>query len=163
MNIVLTESQPSDMLFLREMLYEAVFWRQHENRPSAEEALAYPEVSKALADFGRRDGDTAVVAAVDSIPVGAAWYRFWNESDFHRGYVDEETPVLAIGVRQAYRHQGVGKMLLAWLIDHALKGSIQRLSLAVSKDNYALDLYRQQGFQEYADTGDSFIMVRMAG
>ncbi len=30
----------------------------------------------------------------------------------------------------------------------------------VSKDNYAINLYKQQGFQEYADKEDAFIMVR---
>jgi ribosomal protein S18 acetylase RimI-like enzyme len=38
--------------------------------------------------------------------------------------------------------------------------AIQRLSLSVSKDNYAINLYRQQGFLEYVDKGDWFIMVR---
>ena len=160
MNILLRESQHSDIPFLREMLYEAVFWRASVNKPSFEEGLAYPDVSKSLADWGERDGDTAVVATINSIPIGASWYRFWTDDNFINGYIDEITPVLVIGVHSDYRHQGIGGKMIDWLIDQASKHSIQNMSLSVSKDNYALNLYRQQGFLEYADKGDAFIMVR---
>jgi len=142
------------------MLYEAVFWRAGADRPSLEEGLAYPDVRGLLADWGRRTGDTAVVAVVDSTPVGAAWYRFWTDDNPIRGYVDEATPVLAIGVRRDYRRQGVGTRMIEWLMDYASKHAVRRISLMVSKDNYAMDLYRQRGFVAFADKGDSLIMVR---
>ncbi|MFC1996804.1 GNAT family N-acetyltransferase [Chloroflexota bacterium] len=160
MTILLRESQNSDIQFLRKILYEAVFWRASDNKPSFEEGIAYPDVSKSLADWGERDGDTAVVATINSIPIGASWYRFWTDSNFIIGYIDKITPVLVIGVHRDYRHQGIGKKMIEWLIDHASKHSIQKISLSVSKDNYAMNLYKQQGFQEYADKGDAFIMVR---
>lgn len=163
MRIILRESEPNDFPFLREMLYEAVFWRASHNKPSFEEGLSYPDVRNALAGFGGRDGDIAVIAIIDSIPAGAAWYRFWNDSNFIRGYFDKETPVLVIGVHRDYRHKGIGKKMIAWLIDHASKHNIQRISLCVSKDNYAINLYKQQGFHEYKDNGDSLIMVRSLG
>jgi ribosomal protein S18 acetylase RimI-like enzyme len=68
--------------------------------------------------------------------------------------------VLVIGVYSDYRHQGIGKQMVDWLIDCASKHSIQKISLSVSKDNYAINLYKQQGFLEYADNGDAFLMVR---
>jgi len=142
------------------MLYEAVFWRASVNKPSFEEGLAYPEVNKSLADWGERDGDTAVVATTSSFPVGAAWYRFWTDGNFINGYIDENTPVLVIGVQSDFRYRGIGKRMIEWLIDYASKHSIQKLSLSVSKDNYALNLYKQQGFLEYADKEDAFLMVR---
>ena len=160
MNILLRESQPSDIPFLKKILYEAVFWRTSVNKPSFEEGLAYPDVSKSLADWGKREGDTAVVATINSRPIGASWYRFWTAGNFIRGYIDEITPVLVIGVHSDYRHQGIGTKMIEWLIDCASKHAIQKISLMVSKDNYAINLYKQQGFQEYADKGDAFIMVR---
>jgi GNAT superfamily N-acetyltransferase len=160
MNILLRDSQQSDIPFLRKMLYEAVFWRATINKPSFEEGLAYPDVSKALADWGERDGDTAVVATIKSFPIGAAWYRYWTDGNFINGYRDEITPVLVIGVHSDYRHQGIGGIMIEWLIDYASMQSIQELSLSVSKDNHALNLYKQQGFLEYSDKGDAFIMVR---
>ncbi len=50
--------------------------------------------------------------------------------------------------------------MIEWLIDYGSKHSIQKISLMVSKDNYAINLYKQQGFLEYADKGDSLLMVR---
>ena len=46
--------------------------------------------------------------------------------------------------------------MIEWLIDYSSKHAIQKISLMVSKDNYAMNLYRQQGFLEYADEGDAF-------
>ncbi len=34
------------------------------------------------------------------------------------------------------------------------------MSLMVSKNNHAIDLYRKCGFQEYAEKGDSLLMIR---
>jgi ribosomal protein S18 acetylase RimI-like enzyme len=160
MNVVLRTSQPSDFPFLRRILYEAVFWRASPDKPSLEEGLAYPEVRKSLADWGERDGDVAVVATVNSVPAGACWYRYWTDDNHIIGYVDENTPVLVIGVRRGYRRQGIGGRMIEWLVDYALEHSIHQISLSVSKDNHAIDLYRQQGFLEYADRGDAYTMVR---
>jgi ribosomal protein S18 acetylase RimI-like enzyme len=148
------------MPFLKEILYEAVFWRDSADKPSFEAGLAYPEVHKALADWGKREGDTAVVAIMNSVPVGAAWYRCWTDSNSARGYLDDNTPEVVIAVHSDHRHQGVGTKLMEWLIDYASNHHIQKLSLSVSKDNHAMSLYRQQGFLEHIDKGDSFIMVR---
>ena len=160
MKVELRNSQQSDIPFLRKMLYEAVFWRASVNKPSFEEGLAYLDVSKSLADWGERDGDTAVVATINSFPIGASWYRFWTDGNFINGYIDEIIPVLVIGVHSDYRRQGIGKKMIEWLIDYASKHSIQKISLSVSKDNYAINLYKQQGFLEYTDRGDALIMVR---
>jgi len=164
MNILLRESQNSDMPFLREMLYVGVFWRAIANnsstRPSLQEGLGYPGVSEALVDWGERDGDVAVVAVDDSIPVGAAWFRFYDNDNCIRGYIEDTIPALVIAIRKDYRRQGIGRKLINWLVDHASKQNIQNLSLMVSKDNHAIHLYRKCGFLEYADTGDSLIMIR---
>lgn len=160
MTIQLRDSQASDMPFMKKMLYEAVFWRASDSKPSFEEGLAYPDVGKSLADWGKREGDAAIVATINSIPVGAAWYRFWTDDNFIPGYIDKITPVVVIGVHPDYRHQGIGGKMISRLISCASKQSIQKISLSVSKDNYAINLYRQQGFLEYADKGSAFLMTR---
>jgi ribosomal protein S18 acetylase RimI-like enzyme len=160
MIMLLRKSQKSDIQFMRAMLYEAVFWRASDQKPSIREGLAYPEVSKVLTDWGKRTGDTAVVGTIDDKSVGAAWYRYWTEKNTIRGYIDESTPVFVIGVHQDYRRQGIGGKMIEWLIAEAGKQSVQRVSLMVSKDNHAINLYRKQGFVEYADKDDSLIMVR---
>ena len=148
------------MQFMREMLYEAVFWRPNPKKPALEEGLADAGVRNALVDWGQRDGDAAVVALLDSTPAGAAWYRFYTDDNCIRGYMDETVPVIVIAVHKNYRQQGIGEKMIAWLIEHASKRNIQKLSLMVSKDNHALRLYRKCGFLEYADKGDSLLMLR---
>ena len=160
MNVHLRSSQPADLPFMKEILYEAVFWRIDDKRPSFEEGSAYPGVIKSLADWGERDGDKAVVATHNEKPVGAAWYRYWTENNYIRGYMDDNVPVLVIGIRQDHRHKGIGTKMIESLIDQAKKSGIQKMSLMVSKDNYAINLYKQQGFLEYSDDEDSFTMVR---
>ena len=160
MNIDLRKSEPSDLQFMREMLYEAVFWRPNPKKPSLQEGLAAPGVNNAVVDWGEREGDAAVIALVDSMPVGAAWYRFYSDDNCIRGYMDKTVPVIVIAVHKNYRRQGIGEEMIEWLIDHASKHNIQKLSLMVSKDNHALSLYRKSGFLEQTDTGDSLLMLR---
>jgi len=145
---------------MREMLYEAVYWRPNPNKPSFEEGLAAPGVGNALANWGEREGDAAVIAIVDSVPAGAAWYRFYTDDNCIRGYMDETIPVIVIAVHKDYRRQGIGEKMIEWLIDHADKHNIQKLSLMVSKDNLAIRLYRKCGFLEYADEEHSLLMLR---
>jgi hypothetical protein len=86
--IKLRESQRSDVPFMREMLYEAIYWRPDPGKPSPEEGLAALRNSHALVDWGERDGDLGVIALVDSRPAGAAWYRFYTELTAIRGYIE---------------------------------------------------------------------------
>ena len=161
MSIHLRPAKPDDLPFLQSILYEAVFWRDVENRPSYEEAFTdFPGVIKALADWGERDGDTAIIATHNGTRVGSAWYRYWRAEDEMRGYTANSTPVIVIGVHAEFRGKKIGTRLLSGLIEQAQKEGVPQVSLMVSKDNYALNLYRQQGFKFHSETEDSITMVR---
>jgi ribosomal protein S18 acetylase RimI-like enzyme len=159
MTLRLREAQRADLPFMYEMLYEGVFWRESRSSPSFEEGLALPEVKRELAHWGERDGDTAVIAILGSVPVGAAWYRFWPGAE-SPGYVDERTPVLAIAVHRDHRGQGVGTRMLEWLIRRASEDAIPAISLSVSKDNRAMSLYVCHDFEQRVDRGDALTLVR---
>ena len=162
MTVSLREARRDDLPFLREMLYEAVYWRSIalQANPPFDEGLAAPGVSNALDGWGERKGDTAVIAKVDSIPAGAAWYRFYRESNAIRGYVDEMTPVVVLAVARDQRRQGVATRLLNNLIERARERGVSRLSLMVSNDNHAYELYRKSGFRVLSDSGDSRLMIQ---
>ncbi len=69
-----------ELPFLRQMLFEAAYWRPDSPRPSLEEGLANSELGKILADWGR-DGDLAVIVHDGQRDTGAAWLRFWTEAN----------------------------------------------------------------------------------
>ena len=161
MNLTLREYKPSDLPFIKQMLYEAVFWRMKESeRPPFEEGLNYDGAKNALEDWQSREGDAALVAEIGSALVGAIWYRYFTDDNSIRGYYDDSVPVIVIGVHRDYRRKGIGSKMMQGIFEHAISHNIKRLSLCVSKDNYALNLYSQQGFKEHIDIGDSYIMIK---
>jgi ribosomal protein S18 acetylase RimI-like enzyme len=160
MNTAVRDARINDLPFLREMLYEAIFWRRNPDTPGFKEAMQLDFVQMALEDWGRRSGDLAVIAVQDTKPVGAAWYRFWSEEAEIRGYIREDVPVLAIAVKSDCRGQGIGGVLIDHLMTRASAVSVDRISLAVSKDNRALGLYRRKGFRVHTDIEHSYLMIR---
>ena len=148
--LVIRGARPDDAEFMREMLFEATYWRSASTtkpRPELAEGLAHPDLAKVLAGWGR-PGDLAMIATDGAGErIGAAWMRLWTLADHTRGFVDEQTPELGIGVRQAFRRHGVGTALLLGLLGRAREGRVPRVSLSVEIENVARLLYERFGFQ----------------
>ncbi len=161
--IELRKSNNDDLAFLKSMLYEAVYWSNKKDRPTFEEAFNLPFVKLILEDWGKHIGDLAVIATIGQKPVGAAWIRYFTEDKNTRGYIRETIPVLVIGVSNAYRHQGIGARLIKSINTFAKEDGVSHISLCVSKQNYAQQLYMQQGFEVYQDIGDSLLMLISLG
>jgi len=148
--LVIRRARSDDAAFLREMLFEAVYWRPGKPRPSLEEGLAVPELAKVLAGWGRR-GDLAMIATDGhGERIGAAWMRLWTRDDHGNGFVDEDTPELGIGVRREFRRHGVGTALLLALLGRAREDGVPKVSLSVEIENVARLLYERFGFQLYS-------------
>lgn len=151
---------PQDYQFLREMLFEAVFWsRSDENRPSFEEGLSYDDTKHILEGFGSRVGDLAVIAVQNEIQVGAVFIRYWEEKINMRGYLSEDIPVLVIGVVEEYRRQGIATGLLKAIQSKALEMGILQISLCVSKSNIAYPLYLKNQFNVIGEIDSSYNML----
>ncbi|MEP7050062.1 MAG: N-acetyltransferase [Pseudomonadota bacterium] len=144
--LVIRRTRADDVQFLREMLFEAAYWRSTRPRPSLEEGLAHPELAKVLAGWGR-PGDLGMIATDgQGARIGAAWMRLWTESEHSYGFVDAETPELGIGVRREFRRHGVGTALLLAVLGRAREDGVPRVSLSVEIENVARLLYERFGF-----------------
>ncbi|HEY5376559.1 MAG TPA: N-acetyltransferase [Polyangiaceae bacterium] len=160
--LVIRRTRPDDAPFLREMLFEAAFWRPNKPRPSLQEALARPDLAKVLAGWGR-PGDLGMVATDgQGERIGAAWMRLWTVDDHTHGFVDEQTPELGIGVRREFRRHGVGTALLLAVLGRAREDVVPRVSLSVEIENVARLLYERFGFKMHAvNQGVATLLVEL--
>ena len=109
-----------------------------------------------------RAGDTALIAIEDGFPVGAAWYRLFRRDLPGYGFVDEETPELAIAVVPSRRGGGIGDALLNALYERAKADGHRAVSLAVERDNELLVSYyeKKHGFTRVGEDGADSITMR---
>mgnify|MGYP000843936284 FL=1 len=153
------DATAADHSFLREMLFEAVYWPPDRVRPATvDEGLAPPELEHILAGWGRPD-DLALIVETDGQPVGAVWRRSWDNRENSYGYVDAATPVVGIAVAPGWRGRGIGRELLTRLIERSRAEGFSRLSLSVEKDNPSRFLYSSCGFATIREDADDYIMV----
>jgi ribosomal protein S18 acetylase RimI-like enzyme len=144
----------TDALFLREMLYHAVFVLPGSEMPSRD-IVDQSELAAYIDGFGLRKGDIGLIAVDGETPVGVAWARLMRGY----GFVDEATPELSIALLPEYRGQGIGTQLMQALLD-ALKPLAARVSLSVQRANPAFRLYQRLGFSVVSGDEASVIMVR---
>jgi ribosomal protein S18 acetylase RimI-like enzyme len=143
-----------DVRYLRDMLHHAYYWR--ERNPGQGPG----PVARYVKGWGR-PGDTALIAIEGAFPVGAGWYRLFRRDQPGYGFVDEETPELAIAVVPSRRGRGIGDALLTELGDRARAEGYGALSLSVERNNDALvSFYEKHGFERVAEDGDSVTMLR---
>jgi ribosomal protein S18 acetylase RimI-like enzyme len=148
----------ADGPFLETMLLAAVNWTG-QDRFTLEQLRSDPRTAHYLTGWPR-PGDFGVLAT-DAMgePVGGAWARAFPDSDPGYGFVAPDVPEITIAVRPADRGAGVGRALLAALIEEARARHLHRISLSVEDGNPARDLYATFGFTVAGRNGGSDTMV----
>ncbi len=153
--MVIRRGGRQDVRFLRDMLHHAYYWRERDPGKGPGPVARY------VKGWGK-PGDTALIAVEDGFPVGAAWYRLFTRDHQGYGFVDEETPELAIAVVPNRRGRGLGEALLDALVERARVDGYRALSLSVPADDEALlQFYEKHDFARvHEDGGDSVTMRR---
>ena len=150
--MVILDLTLDDIPFLQQMLYAAVTWRPDQAYFPLEVAMEHPELVRYHAGWPR-PGDAGLVAWDGDRPVGAVWWRLFTADDHGYGYVDDETPELAIAVVADRRGSGVGRALMEAAHARARSLGLRRISLSVNADNPAKKLYESLGYVDY-EPGD---------
>jgi ribosomal protein S18 acetylase RimI-like enzyme len=144
--VALRRANESDLPFIKLMLYEAAN-KPGETWPPFEENINEPRNLRFWLGWGR-SGDIGVVASDGDVPIGAAWIRHFEGEELSP-IDDPAIPVLAIGVEEPYRGNGVGISLLGELIRIAAAAGVTAINLTTGLFNEpGLRLYRRYGFEE---------------
>lgn len=147
----LRRADAADVHFLRQMIVQAAF--RPGSIPAFEDAVRAPHVAPWVEGW-MRPGDLGVIAEEDA-PVGAAWCRrFEGHETGVSGFVDGETPVLAIAVVGQRRGQGIGTALIEALGAQARAAGVRTMSLSVGRSNPALRLYQRLGWEMLEDAAE---------
>jgi ribosomal protein S18 acetylase RimI-like enzyme len=158
-DVELRPAGAEDLEHVKWALYAALAWDPERRLPPPEVTLQHPEAARYHRDWGRR-GDLGVIATAEDEVVGMAYCRLFTEDDHGHGYVDEQTPEVAVAVRAGHRGRGLGGRLLTELADVARNAGFTRLSLSVEKENPARRLYERLGYREVGtDEGGGVLMV----
>jgi GNAT superfamily N-acetyltransferase len=136
-----------DVEHIRWALYTAVSWDPKRQLPPLGVALEHSQALRYHRDWGR-PGDIAVVAELDGEIAGVAYCRLFTDADHGHDYVDDETPEVAVAVREGRRGRGLGARLMNELAQAALAAGFSRLSLSVDADNPARSLDERLGYRE---------------
>ena len=139
---------------LEDFLYEAIFIPK--NVPAPPREIIYkPELQVYVSDFGKSKGDMGLVAEADNKIIGAVWVRIMNDY----GHIDNETPSFAISLCKDYRSCGIGTALIKEMLDMLNQAGYKQASLAVQKENYAVKMYKNVGFEIIDENEEEYIML----
>ena len=135
-------------------LYEAVFQREGEELLSPD-IIKEDSLQVYTKEFGFREDDYCLCAEINNEIVGAVWIR--NIDGF--GSIDHKTPEFAISIYKQYRNYGIGTELMKKMLHYLSEQGYQQASLAVQKDNYALEMYKKLGFNIISENHEEYIMI----
>ena len=158
-NLIIRKIAESELSFLDDMLYEAIFIPAGEEKLPGE-IIKHPDLSQYTDHFGSRNGDICFTALVRDRLIGAVWTRLFRADSKGYGFVDSQTPELSMAVCREFRGRGIGKLLLRRIADELKKQGFRQVSLSVDKRNFAFGFYQKSGFDIVKSKDTSAVMVK---
>lgn len=154
MEYTIRKIKTSEYHVLDDFLYEAIFIPEGIKAPP-KEIIQKPELQLYIENFGEKKGDICFVAEAENTIIGAVWVRIINDY----GHIDDETPSFAISLYREHRNKGIGTALMKAMLDKLKSSGYKQASLAVQKANYAVNMYRNVGFEIVDENDEEYIMV----
>lgn len=154
MDVIIRLMRHEEYPLLETFLYQAIFVPEGAEKPPRS-ILQQEELQIYIRNFGTCKGDHCVVAEASGRIVGACWTRLMRDY----GYVDDQTPSFAISVCEEFRGDGIGTGLMREMLILLRRAGYQQASLAVQKENYAVQMYRKLEFQTVKENGQEYIMT----
>lgn len=147
-----------ELPILEDLLYEAIF-QPEGAKPLPRDIIKKPEINIYIRDFGKKKGDSCLLAEIDCKIVGGVWVRILSGEIKGFGNVDLETPEFAVSMFKEYRNRGIGTQLMKKMIDYLKEKGYRQASLSVQKANYAVRMYRKCGFEIVRENEEDYIML----
>lgn len=154
MNYKIRKLKETEYPLLADFLYEAIFIPQGVE-PPPKSIIENDELQVYIRDFGKKPYDRCLAAEADGKIVGAVWVRIMNDY----GHVDGDTPSFAISLYKDYRGHGIGTALMEKMLELLRESGYEKASLAVQKENYAVKMYKNVGFEIVGENTEEYIMV----
>lgn len=143
-----------EIILLTDFLYEAIFQKDRNNL-APRTIIQEPSLWIYIDGFGTKKDDDCFVAEPDNKIVGAVWVRCIKAF----GYIDDTVPEFVIATYPQYRRKGIGTALMKKMLEHLWLKGYSQTSLAVQKDNPAVRMYQQVGFEICGETEQEYMMI----
>jgi ribosomal protein S18 acetylase RimI-like enzyme len=156
--IVIRKIEEDELGKLEDMLYQAIY-QPDEANPIPRNIVELPEIRVYIDNFGQKKDDYCLVADSNGKIVGAVWIRILAGDIKGFGNIDDETPEFAISLYKEYRNQGIGTQLMTAMIQQLRESGYKQTSLNVKKDNYAVKLYKNMGFEIIGEDNEDYLML----
>ncbi len=152
--MIIRPIESKEIMLLTEFIYEAIFQRDTSTL-APRTIIQDPTIWIYVDEFGTKKDDHCLVAEIDKKIVGAVWVRCIKGF----GLIDETTPEFAISIYSEYRGKGIGTQLMKEMLGFLKMKGYSKTSLAVQKDNYAVRMYQNVGFEIMDQNEEEYIMV----
>lgn len=158
MDYTIREMRTDEYPLLDDFLYQAIFQPDTTNL-APKSIINKPELQVYIKGFGKQKDDYCFCAEVDKRIVGAVWVR----NIYGYGSIDEDTVEFAISVFDEYQKMGIGTALMKKMLEHLKELNYPKASLAVQKENYAVRMYLNIGFDIVDENEQEYIMIHRLG
>ena len=158
MDYTIREMRTDEYPLLDDFLYQAIFQSDTTNL-APKSIINKPELQVYIKDFGKQKDDYCFCAEVNNRIIGAVWVRNINGY----GSIDDVTVEFAFSVFDEYQKMGIGTALMNRMLEHLKELNYPKASLAVQKENYAVRMYLNIGFDIVDENEQEYIMIHRLG